>query len=31
MRMSKEQPYIQVYVAAVCERGEFDDNVRRKF
>ncbi len=25
-RMSKEQPYIQIYVAAICERGEFDDD-----
>ncbi len=24
-RMQKEQPYIQVYVAAICERREFDD------
>jgi len=24
-RMQNEQPYIQVYVAAICERGEFDD------
>ncbi len=24
-QMSKEQPYIQIYVAAICERGEFDD------
>jgi hypothetical protein len=24
-RMQKEQPYIQVYVAAICERDEFED------
>jgi len=24
-RMQKEQPYMQVYVAAICERGEFTD------
>ena len=23
-RMQKEQPYIQVYVAAICDRGEFE-------
>ena len=23
--MQKEQPYIQLYVAAICERGDFDD------
>ncbi|MFW6151509.1 MAG: hypothetical protein ACOC6C_00880 [Verrucomicrobiota bacterium] len=25
LRMQKEQPYIQVYVAAICERGEFEN------
>lgn len=24
--MQKEQPYLQVYVAAICERGDFEDD-----
>ena len=24
-RTQKEQPYVQVHVAAICERGDFED------